>query len=343
MRRSWWCVALVTGLFAIGGCSEDAASPPATGAAAANDAARIIAALKAPNSTCAVMRLYATASIIGGLAGGGSNAVTDDLFLSFSPALATLTADAVSSPAEGAPESITSSMARLDGVFSGAVADLRAAGLTDEQHDALTDAAVEIATIGAAPTATDESLAAVLRQVDLDVSAAASTAVGDDEDPEADAWVQSTCPELTDGAAGNEAALSTDACSLIPSEALAAVFPGGTPVGNETDPGVCEYQSEEIGGPKVTIAALTPDQVRSSLELQRTTGSLPVTEVADLGDEAFLIVGVRIYTSADGSVGGGGTGGATLGIVQGETGLWITTNDEAAIEDLGRAAVEALI
>ena len=310
--------------------------------------------LKASNSTCATVQLYATASIAGGLAVGEQSGALNDLLLLFSPALSTLTADAAANPADGAPEVVTSAIDRLNTVFSGVVDEMRAAGLTDEQYATLTTVAVEILQNGLGGDTPDDpelnavlaELKAVLDQVATDVAAAAEAAFGEgQDDPEAEAWFQSACPELIGpGGGGDTSALPSDPCGVISPAAFSSVFPDGVPVGEVTDDAnsVCEYRSAEIGGPSVRVAIITPERVRSTAETARSDGSNPVTDLADIGDEAYLIEGVRIYTNVDGMSGGAGTRGATLGVVAGDVGIWITSTDAAAIKQLGIAAVDDL-
>lgn len=325
------------------GATEQSTSPTAVApASTGDDAAALVSTLKASNSTCATVQLYATASIVGGLTGKESGA-TNGLLMLFSPALSTLAADAAANPADGAPEVVTSAIDRLNTVFSGVVDEMRAAGLTDEQYETLTTLAAEILKNGqGGDTPDDPELKAVLDQVATDVAAAAAAALGEGrDDPEAEAWFQSACPEL--GGGGDTSALPSDPCGVISPVAFSAVFPDGVPVGEVTDDAhsVCEYQ-RGIGGPSVKVAIITPERVRSTAENARSEGSNPVTDLADIGDEAYLIEGVRIYTNVDGTAVGGGTRGATLGVVAGDVGIWITSTDAAAIQQLGIAAVDDL-
>ncbi|MGZ8716923.1 MAG: hypothetical protein ACXWYO_07410 [Gaiellaceae bacterium] len=151
-------------------------------------------------------------------------------------------------------------------------------------------------------------------------------------------------PAATGGGGGDTSALPSDPCGVISPVAFSAVFPDGVPVGEVIDDAnsVCEYRSAEIGGPSVRVAIITPERVRSTAETARRDGSNPVTDLADIGDEAYLIEGVRIFTNVDGTAGGGGTRGATLGVVAGDVGIWITSTDAAAIQQLGIAAVDDL-
>ncbi len=333
-----------------GGATEQSTSPTASGSVApastGGDVAALVSTLKASNSTCATVQLYATASIVGGLAGGKQSGATNDLLMLFSPALSTLTADAAANPADGAPAVVTSAIDRLNTVFSGVVDEMRAAGLTDEQYETLTTVAVEISKNGlGGDTPDDPELKAVLEQVATDVAAASAAALSEgQDDPEAEAWFQSACPELIGlGGGGNTSALPSDPCGVISPAALSAVFPDGVPVGEVYDDAnsVCEYQSG-IGGASVRVAIITPERVRSTAENVRSEGSNPVTDLSDIGDEAYLIEGVRIYTNVDGTAVGGGTRGATLGVVAGDVGIWITSTDAAAIQQLGIAAVDDL-
>lgn len=150
-------------------------------------------------------------------------------------------------------------------------------------------------------------------------------------------------PASTSGG-GDTSALPSDPCGVISPVAFSAVFPDGVPAGEVTDDAnsVCEYRSAEIGGPSVRVAIITPERVRSTAENARSNGSNPVTDLADIGDEAYLIEGVRIFTNVDGTAVGGGTRGATLGVVAGDVGIWITSTDAAAIQQLGIAAVDDL-
>lgn len=332
--------------------APSSSTPASTG----GDAAALVSTLKAPNSTCATVQLYATVSLVGGLAVGGESGATNDVLLLFSPALSTLTADAAANPAAGAPEVVTSAIDRLDTVFSGVVAEMRAAGLTDEQYATLTTVAVEIFQNGLGGDTPDDpelkavlaELKAVLDQVTTDVAAAAQAALGEgQDDPEAQAWFQSACPELSGpggGGGGGTSALPSDPCGVISPAGFSSVFPDGVPVGEVIDDAksVCEHRSAEIGGPSVRVAIITPERVRSTAENARSEGSNPVTDLADIGDEAYLVEGVRIYTNVDGTAVGGGTRGATLGVVVGDVGIWITSTDAAAIRQLGTAAVNGL-
>jgi hypothetical protein len=168
-------------------------------------------------------------------------------------------------------------------------------------------------------------------------------ACGADETPSTTSVAPSiSTPASTGG--GDTSALPSDPCGVISPVAFSAVFPDGVPVGEVTDDAnsVCEYRSAEIGGPSVKVAIITPERVRSTAENARSEGSNPVTGLAGIGDEAYLIKGVRIYTNVDGTAGGAGTRGATLGVVAGDVGIWITSTDAAAIQQLGTAAVDGL-
>ncbi|MEP7335510.1 MAG: hypothetical protein ABI717_06990 [Actinomycetota bacterium] len=360
MRRLFLCCAvLVVALIPLA-CGADetssttsAAPSISTPTSTGGDAAALVSTLKASNSTCATVQLYATASIAGGLAAGKESGATNDLLMLFSPALSTLTADAAANPADGAPEVVTSAIDRLNTVFSGVVDEMRAAGLTDEQYETLTTVAVEILQNGVGGDTPDDpeldavraELKAVLDQVATDVAAAAEAALGEgQDDSKAEAWFQSACRELIGPGGGDTSALPGDPCGVISPAAFRAVFPDGVPVGEVTDDAnsVCEYRSAEIGGPSVRVAIITPERVRSTAETARSDGSNPVTDLAGIGDEAYLIEGVRIFTNVDGTAGGGGTRGATLGVVAGDVGIWITSTDAAAIQQLGIAAVDDL-
>jgi len=363
MRRLFLCCGVLVVALAPLACGADETSSTtsvalstSTPASTGGDAAALVSTLKASNSTCATVQLYATVSIVGGLAVGEESGATNDVLMLFSPALSTLTADAAANPAAGAPEVVTSAIDRLNTVFSGVVDEMRAAGLTDEQYETLTTVAVEIFQNGLGGDTPDDpelkavlaELKAVLDQGATDVAAAAEAALGEgQDDSEAEAWFQSACPELIGlggGGAGDTSALPSDPCGVIPPVAFSAVFPDGVPVGEVTDDAnsVCEYRSAEIGGSSVRVAIITPERVRSTAETARSEGSNPVTDLADIGDEAYLIEGVRIYTNVDGTAVGGGTRGATLGVVAGDVGIWITSTDAAAIQQLGIAAVDDL-
>lgn len=281
-------------------------------------------------------------------AGFEDQILPDLLFTAAMPAIAPVWAEAVAAlPADGVSAELDESTRGAAEVFAAVAAEVEAAGVDPAlltAFDSLLSGDVEAGDDAALLELLDEEQ----RQLLVDVGFSFEEGMAGVPEPDEGELLE-LCPNLAAALTfETPAVLQTDACVSVPSSALMALFATvqveAEPY-RDDDPSLCSWAS---GDTELLVSVIPPGLVDLARAGNEDTN--PVVVVEGLGDQAWVVSGLTLGQTSDGSGGRSGTGAdrSTVGVIAGDTGLLVavkapgaTDTDELAV-DIAELIVEHL-